>query len=377
MRARPIIAGLLLCLSSPARADDADIAQAKALDQEGVRAYQDGRYHDAIDYFSAALARGGPPVELWNIARCHLKVDEPEGAREALDRYLEKTGLSPEDRAEAMRTRAAIAQRPSPLTLTSTPAGARVSVDGTASGATPVTLSVAPGEHEVLFEHGSHSPITTRATATPGRARIVHADLPNPLGAARRAPFSLELGLGVAIPGYGDVAGRAGPAGLLRAVYTVASTDAVSFGLGARLGVSAEGWGTSSQVASLPIVDTCKPQGDYSGATLAGHALASAGLRISTRLSGSIDAGFGVAGIATGPLGGDVFMPVCGANTGLQPAGHLALAASYEFATGVHFVLRPLVVDAQSAFSGARSAPVDASGIWLRVTFTAGIAKDF
>src|SRR5437763_266058 len=67
-------------LGSPTRAcadDDASrIARARALDQQGVRAYREERYKDAIRYFEEALRLGGPPSERWNIAKCHVRLDE-------------------------------------------------------------------------------------------------------------------------------------------------------------------------------------------------------------------------------------------------------------------------------------------------------------
>src|SRR5258708_4901339 len=93
-------AALALVLEAPhAFAGDArDLERARVLDQQGVRAYKEERYNDAIRYFTEALRLGGPPSELWNIAKCHARLDEPKEASEALEQYLAEPGLSSGDR---------------------------------------------------------------------------------------------------------------------------------------------------------------------------------------------------------------------------------------------------------------------------------------
>src|SRR5260370_13765526 len=53
---------------------------ARELDQEGVRVFRERRYADAIRYFRAAYVLGGPPSELWNIAKCKERMDDAAGA---------------------------------------------------------------------------------------------------------------------------------------------------------------------------------------------------------------------------------------------------------------------------------------------------------
>src|ERR1017187_9325393 len=88
-----------------------DLDRARALDQQGVRAFREGRYNDAIRYFEEALKLGGPSSELWNIARCQVKLDDPETASSSLERYLARTDLSPDDRAGAKRELDELAHR--------------------------------------------------------------------------------------------------------------------------------------------------------------------------------------------------------------------------------------------------------------------------
>src|SRR5689334_22252340 len=72
----------------PPAAPDAQLARARALDKEGAKAYGEGRYADAIKAFEEAHRLGGPPFLLWNIAKCHLKLDQPEQAADMLEKYL-------------------------------------------------------------------------------------------------------------------------------------------------------------------------------------------------------------------------------------------------------------------------------------------------
>src|ERR1700722_7033228 len=98
--------------SRPAALPD-DLERARTLDQQGVRAFREGRYNDAIRYFEEAFRLGGPSSELWNIARCDVKLDDPEAASVALDSYLAGSDLSPEDRASAKRELDDLRRRPS------------------------------------------------------------------------------------------------------------------------------------------------------------------------------------------------------------------------------------------------------------------------
>ncbi len=61
-------AAALVSLSRGAAAASEDLERARLLDQQGVRAYKEERYNDAIRFFDEAFRLGGPPSELWNIA---------------------------------------------------------------------------------------------------------------------------------------------------------------------------------------------------------------------------------------------------------------------------------------------------------------------
>src|SRR5271168_1219329 len=86
-----------------ARAQEDDLARARFLDQQGVRAFADGHFRDAMTLFWASYRAGGPPTELWNVARCQLKLEDTDGARRTLETYLDQKDLADADRAEGKR----------------------------------------------------------------------------------------------------------------------------------------------------------------------------------------------------------------------------------------------------------------------------------
>jgi hypothetical protein len=151
---------------------------ARELDQQGVRSFRAGRYMDAIAYFRAAFELGGPASELWNIVRCREGMDDLEGAAAGIDDYLAQKEVLAQDRADAAREAQALRSRPSVLTVTTTPPGAAVAVDGkTAPGSTPLSVDVRAGSHTVVVLRSGYAPATQSVQARFGRAVIVTLDL--------------------------------------------------------------------------------------------------------------------------------------------------------------------------------------------------------
>lgn len=164
--------------TSPPRRGAPALEAARELDQEGVRAFRDTRYADAIRFFRAAYRLGGPSSELWNMARSRERMDDPEAADAAIEQYLAQPDLSPQDRADAERELQALRARTSVLTVTTVPSGAAVTVDGKpAPGPTPVSLEVRPGAHTLSVHHEGYVNETRPLQARFGRAVIVSLDL--------------------------------------------------------------------------------------------------------------------------------------------------------------------------------------------------------
>ncbi len=152
-----------------------DLRGARALDQQGVIAFEAGRYHDALLYFEASFAHGGPPSERWNAAKCHLRLDQVEQAEAELTSYL-AFPLTQDDRNEGVAALDALRRRPSTVTITSAPPGLTVWLDGTRKvGVTPVSLLVPPGEHVAGIERGGDSREEHAFTARLGRAVLLEA----------------------------------------------------------------------------------------------------------------------------------------------------------------------------------------------------------
>jgi hypothetical protein len=161
-----------------ARSAAPNLDVARALDAQGVLAFERGAYRDAIQLFREAHRLGGPPSELWNEARCHEHLDEIEDAADVLDDYLRETGISKDERADAERELAQIKTRPSLLTVTTTPAGATALLDGRPlAGLTPLTIAVPPGSHALVLRHAGFDEDKEDVVARFGRAVIVEIDL--------------------------------------------------------------------------------------------------------------------------------------------------------------------------------------------------------
>ncbi len=154
------------------------LASARELDQEGVRAFREGRYADAVRYFATAYRMGGPASELWNMARARERMDQPEEAARAIEEYLGQRDLSAADRADAERELHALHTRPSMLTVTTSPPGAVVTVDGKQTvGPTPVSVAVRAGSHTIAVRREGYMTQTRPLEARFGRAVIVSLDL--------------------------------------------------------------------------------------------------------------------------------------------------------------------------------------------------------
>jgi len=163
---------------APARRSRLDLEAARELDQQGVRAFRDGRFSDAIRYFLSAYRLGAPSSELWNVARSRERMDDAETAASAIQQYLAQQDLSTQDRAEAERELQALRGRPSVLTVITVPSGAVVTVDGKqTAGPTPVSLEIRPGPHTIAVHHDGYTTETRPLESRFGRAVIVSLDL--------------------------------------------------------------------------------------------------------------------------------------------------------------------------------------------------------
>jgi hypothetical protein len=155
-----------------------DLDAARELDQQGVRAFGAGRFREAIHFFEEARRLGGPSSELWNIARCQERLDEPEESAKTIEAYLAEPNLGVDERTEAQRELERLKTRASMLVAVTQPAGATLSIDGRdAAGATPVTIELAAGTHTVVLKRDGYKAHTAHVDARFGRGVILEIEL--------------------------------------------------------------------------------------------------------------------------------------------------------------------------------------------------------
>ena len=147
-------------MAAPPPSVDASVqARAQAQHEQGAAAYREQRFREAIEHFLAADNVVASPANSFNVARAYEKLGESARALEYYRIYLER-GPDPKNeqqvRARVDELEAALAKRGvQQMTVRSNPAGANVSIDGTARGTTPWTGELTLGRHEIVLDHGS------------------------------------------------------------------------------------------------------------------------------------------------------------------------------------------------------------------------------
>ena len=379
----------------PAAASDQDLVRARVLDQQGVRAYREERYNDAIRYFEEALKLGGPPSEIWNIAKCHVRLDEPEEAAKFIAEYLDQKGLSPSDRGEAEQQLREIEHRHSTLTVSTSPSGATVYLEGHRwAGITPATVNVPPGDHRVTIEAAGYDAVERSVTAKFGRAVIVNVRLSrgstpapsiSPTTQAvssgdtvlrpHRQPHRLALSaqVGVTVPRFGDIGGSAAPVAYFSAAYVAIDDASRVVTLGVRAMITGDSWSDNSGLANTNQNCASTLPSDDSATAVSAFLEGGAAWNVSPRWRLGGDLGFGIATYSMGEAGRDVFLPSCRPSPGVEPAAHLDAAATYAFSHELHLIVSPAVLEAQPAFGGTSPGPLNATGLWIRFGAAAGL----
>lgn len=357
-----------------------ELSRARASDKEGAKAYREGRYADAIRHFEEAHRLGGPAFELWNVAKCHLRLDQPEQAVEMLRRYLATPGIPKEDREEASRQLERIEAWPSALTVSSAPSGAEVTIDGvTVEGRTPLSVPISPGTHTVTVTSAGRSH-TRQVDARYGRPVVVDAPLDgglpeNPYDTMPAPRVALRGVLGLVVPRHGSIGGRAGVGATALGTYRIKDVGKTSIAVGALLSVSGDAWGNrTGQANSSP---SCGLLTDAQSATAASvFAIGSASSSIAPRLRVAGIGGVGAAGYFVDDVGGDLFVPSCRASPGVVPALLFGVGIDYAVTSYLRISALPLTWQVQPAFDGTRAAPRDASGVWMRFGIGVGAGVD-
>jgi tetratricopeptide (TPR) repeat protein len=133
--------------STPASAES--IADARRAYAEGTEHFNAGRFAEALAAFERAFAMRSNPVVLKPIAECHERLGHVPEAIAALERYLRELPTAP-DHAQLEARLATLRQRPARVSVTSSPDGAQIVVDGEARPQrTPSDIEVTPGHHRI------------------------------------------------------------------------------------------------------------------------------------------------------------------------------------------------------------------------------------
>lgn len=154
--------GLLGVMSQEASAQSlADEADAHF--NAAVRAYQAGRFNDALLHFMQSNRLSPNPTVAANIGHSYVALEKyPEAYRW----YANAHDLTDDARVrdQLATTMKSLEGRVVLYDVTSSPPGATVYVDRRALGAvatTPATIALSPGEHSLIFELDKHHPVRT------------------------------------------------------------------------------------------------------------------------------------------------------------------------------------------------------------------------
>ena len=365
-------------------AAETDLERARELDASAARAYAAGRIRSALALFIAAYRRGAPPVALWNIARCHERLDELEDAAEMLELYLAAPDLSTADRAEATRALASLRRRPSSLLVDGEAAGATVFVDERRVGVAPLATELAPGLHTVrLVREGQteDAPRDTRRGEHVVEARfgrlvlVASTDAPQPSPrSARTKRLELEAQGGLEVPSLGDASQRVAPTADV-AFRVAFGTPRISASWGAR----AAGRSLTGRGPADPSPTGCALPARGRAVGLAGALTGGVAWDATRSLRASIELGGGLESLViggVGAVGGEAFVADCSPSPGLVPLGLARASASFRVAKEVRVVLTPVTFAVHPAYEGARSSPTDATGPWIRLGASLGLSYD-
>jgi hypothetical protein len=149
--------------------------------REGVKAYDERRYKDAIDLFHQAHSAAPSPAFVFNIAHAYEAMGDSTSALSWFRSYLRETTDTPdradiEARAQALEAKLA-SQGIQQMTVLSRPEGATVTIDGRPVGVTPWTGELYPGKHAILLTLRGYDDANTQVDLDPAKARDVALDL--------------------------------------------------------------------------------------------------------------------------------------------------------------------------------------------------------
>ncbi|WP_434048184.1 MULTISPECIES: tetratricopeptide repeat protein [Sorangium] len=213
--------------SSFAQSSDAVTEVARQRYEDGVKAYDAGRFEDARTAFRQVYTLKQHPAVLLNLGQSELRSNHLEDAGNHLQQFLrEHTTATPEQRAAAEKAIADVKRRTGFIVVVADANGADISIDGTLVGKAPLPdpVFVTPGKHTLFATYQDRSATTqvdakigaaTSATLTLGTtgaapAPVAGAPTPGP-AAPPAAPTSTFPGTATPTPAQPPAAGTAQP----------------------------------------------------------------------------------------------------------------------------------------------------------------------
>ncbi|HEY3357232.1 MAG TPA: PEGA domain-containing protein [Polyangia bacterium] len=144
--------GLAVALGAavPARAQPAagTAAEAREAFLTGEAYYRKGDFKEAIAHYQRAYETKPHPSVLYNIGECYERLGQFDHAAEFYERYLRDLPAA-KDRAKVAGKVEKFRALPSRVSVSSSPPGALVVVDGERRGRTPLIVELAPGDHDL------------------------------------------------------------------------------------------------------------------------------------------------------------------------------------------------------------------------------------
>ena len=197
MRTRAYAVALLVAFApiavpvAPVFAQDAMTEMARQRFQDGVKAFDKGKFEEARAQFLQAYALKRHPAVLLNLAQSELKSNHPVDAAKHFAQYLrENTSATALEKADAEKGLADARAKCGHVAVNVNAAGADVFVDGELAGRSPLadSVDVGAGNHTVEAKLNGHSASKT-VGATIGKTVAVDLAIDGVSGAPIIAPL--------------------------------------------------------------------------------------------------------------------------------------------------------------------------------------------
>ncbi|MDH5676163.1 MAG: PEGA domain-containing protein [Myxococcales bacterium] len=165
----------------PAPPTDEQRAQAREAYGQGQALFAEDRYGEARVAFERAYSLIPNPVVLRSIAECDFKLRKLDDAYAGFERYLAEKPRA-RDRGDVESKMEELLAIPAILAITSSPAGAAISVDGKPTGqVTPAEIPLTRGEHRFELTLAGYNPVNEPVSARiGGRIELAAALQPIP-----------------------------------------------------------------------------------------------------------------------------------------------------------------------------------------------------